>query len=163
MEKIESVIDICSWPDDLKVKFAACTFADAALSWWNGHVKTLTLAVANSMSWEDLKAMLLAEYCPREEVQKLESELWNLTMKGSDIEAYTTRFNDLSVLCPHMVTPKLKKVERYIWGLTCPIQGHVKVAEPSTFDSAKRLAHRLVSSAIRQGAMTATPTHPEGE
>ena len=61
MEKIESVFDICSCPDELKVKFDACTFADAALSWWNGHVKTLTLAVASSMSWEDLNAMLLAE------------------------------------------------------------------------------------------------------
>jgi len=84
-------------------------------------------------------------------------------MKGSDIEAYTTRFNDLSVLCPHMVTPELKKVERYIWGLPSPIQGNVEAVEPSTFDSAKRLAHRLVTHAIRQGTMATTPVHFGGE
>lgn len=116
--------------------------------------QTVTLTVANSMNWEELKAILLDEYCLREEVQKLESQLWNLTMKGSDIDTYTTRFKDLSVLCLHMVTPELKKVERYIWGLPSPIQGNVEDAEPSTFDSAKRLAHRLVTHAVRQGTMT---------
>lgn len=73
-EKTESVFDISACPEEFKVKYAACTFAEAALSWWNGHVKTLTLVVANSMSWEDLKAMMLEEYCPRGEVQKLEQE-----------------------------------------------------------------------------------------
>ena len=161
-EKIESVFEICVCPEELKVKYAACTFADTALSWWNGHVKTMTLTIANSMSWEELKTMLLEEYCPRSEMQKLESELWNLTMKGSDINAYTNRFNELAVLCPAMVTPESTKVERYIWGLPSPIQGHVESSNPVTFDSAKRLAHRLVAHAIRQGKMSATPDHPRG-
>lgn len=39
MEKIKLVFDICVCPEELKVKYAACTFADATLSWWNGHVK----------------------------------------------------------------------------------------------------------------------------
>ena len=29
-----------------KVKFAACTFIDRALSWWNGHFSSLTLPIA---------------------------------------------------------------------------------------------------------------------
>lgn len=35
------------------------------------NVKTLTLVVANGLSWEDLKVMILEEYCPRSEMQKL--------------------------------------------------------------------------------------------
>ena len=70
------------------------------------------LPTANALTWEELKIMLLEEYCPRGEVQKLEQEFWNLTMKGSEIQAYTTRFTELAVLCPGMVSPEYKKVER---------------------------------------------------
>ena len=58
------------------------------------------------MSSEDLKIMMLEEYCSRGEVQKLEQELWNLTTTDFDVAAYTARFNNLAVLCPGMVTPK---------------------------------------------------------
>ncbi|GJW30746.1 putative reverse transcriptase domain-containing protein [Tanacetum coccineum] len=30
-------------------------------------------------------------YCPRNEIQKMETELWNLTVKGNDLTAYTQR------------------------------------------------------------------------
>ena len=46
---------------------------------------SLTPAVANSINWEELKAVMLKEYCPRGEVQKLEEELWNLKMSGTDL------------------------------------------------------------------------------
>nr|KAJ0224699.1 hypothetical protein LSAT_V11C100027260 [Lactuca sativa] len=92
---------------------------------------------ANSMQWEELKRMLVEEYCSREEIHKLEQELWTLTMKGSEINAYTTRFNDLAVMCPALVTPEYKKIERYIWGLTSQIKGMVIALKPTTYDSAK--------------------------
>ena len=57
---------------------------------------------------------MLAEYCPRGEMQKLEQKLWNLKIKGFNVAAYTTRFSDLFLLYPGMVTPESKKVERYI-------------------------------------------------
>lgn len=65
---------------------------------------------ANSMSWEEKKALLIEEYIPRDEVQNLEHELWNLKIGGSDIMAYTIMFNDLVLLCVEMVNPKYKKV-----------------------------------------------------
>ena len=61
-EKIESIFEICACSESDKVKFAACTFIDKALTWWNGRVKSLTLPVANSMAWEAMKELLLAEY-----------------------------------------------------------------------------------------------------
>lgn len=64
------------------------------------------------MSLEDLKAMILEEYCPRGEIQELEQELWNLMMKGADVKAYTAKFSDLVILCIGMITPESKKVER---------------------------------------------------
>lgn len=72
------------------------------------------------MSWEDLKVLMLEEYYPKGENQKLEQEFWNLKMTGSDIVAYTTRFSDLLALCPGMVNPELKKMERYVLGIGTP-------------------------------------------
>nr|KAJ0226254.1 hypothetical protein LSAT_V11C100045850 [Lactuca sativa] len=116
IEKTESVFQTSFCPDKCKVRFPACTFADATLTWWNNQVNTIGIDDANSMQWEELKRMLVEEYCPREEIHKLEQELWTLTMKGSQINAYTTRFNDLAVTCPALVTLEYKKIERYIWG-----------------------------------------------
>ncbi|KAL7590639.1 hypothetical protein Lser_V15G40585 [Lactuca serriola] len=102
-EKTETVFEICACLETSKVKFAACTFSDRSLTWWKGHVDALSLPVPNAMSWEDLKILMLEEYCPRGEIQKLEHEIWNLRMTGSDVITYTARFNDFSALCPSMV------------------------------------------------------------
>nr|GEV04726.1 retrotransposable element Tf2 [Tanacetum cinerariifolium] len=40
--------------------------------------------------WTKLKEMMTAEYCPRNELQKIEQELWNLTVKGDDISRWFT-------------------------------------------------------------------------
>lgn len=74
-EKTKSIFEICVCPESRKVKFAACTFTGIALTWWNGQVESLTLPVANAMSWDDLKEIMLVEYCPRGEMQKLDQDL----------------------------------------------------------------------------------------
>ncbi|GJT27192.1 putative reverse transcriptase domain-containing protein [Tanacetum coccineum] len=56
------------------------------------------------------------EFCPSHEMQKLEYELWNHAMVGAGHVAYTDRFHKLARLVPHLVTPKSKKIERYISG-----------------------------------------------
>lgn len=160
-EKNDSVFEICSFPDEFKVKYAACTFADSALSWWNRHVKTLTLVVANSMTWEDLKVMMLEEYFPRSELQKLEQEHWNHTMMGSELTTYTAKFNDVAVLCPEMVTSEANKVEPYIWGLYPQIQGMVIYSNSSTYESCKRLVQTLFDHGVCQGIMIPTPEQPK--
>ena len=113
-EKTESIFEICSYTEGSKVKFVACTFSDRPLTWLNSHVKSLTLIVANAMGWEALKGLIIKEYWSRGEVQKMEQELWSLTMKGSNIVAYTARFSDLAALCNNMVPTEGKKIERYI-------------------------------------------------
>ena len=115
IERVEAVFKMCSRPEESKIKFVAATFTERALTWWNGHVNSLSLVTANAMGWDPLKDLLRKEYCPRGEVQKLEEELWNLKMKGTDIVAYTARFCDLVAMCPNMIPSESKKIERYIW------------------------------------------------
>ncbi|GJR00855.1 putative reverse transcriptase domain-containing protein [Tanacetum coccineum] len=62
----------------------------AALSWWNGHVRTLGHDAAYAMTWGTLKKKLTDKYCPKGEIKKLEIELWNL----KKLRTYAERQND---------------------------------------------------------------------
>ncbi|GKB37860.1 putative reverse transcriptase domain-containing protein, partial [Tanacetum coccineum] len=56
--------------------------------------------------------------------EKMETELWNLTVKGNDLTAYTQRFPELILLCTRMVPDEEDIVERFIGGLPENIQGN---------------------------------------
>nr|GEY48704.1 reverse transcriptase domain-containing protein [Tanacetum cinerariifolium] len=64
------------------------------------------------MSWEDFKTLTIEEFYPGNEIQKLETELWNHAMVGASHAAYTERFHELDRLVPHLVTSKSKRIER---------------------------------------------------
>ncbi|XP_052627089.1 uncharacterized protein LOC128133620 [Lactuca sativa] len=100
--------------------------------------------------------MLMKEYCRRGEIQKLEEEYWGLKMTGSDILSYTSRFSDLAMLCPGMVPTESKKVERYVWGLSQQLQGHILASKLTAFDSAKELAHQLINHNANHDTVTTT-------
>ncbi|GKF25562.1 hypothetical protein Tco_0081456, partial [Tanacetum coccineum] len=68
IEKMESVHDMSGCSIDQKVKYAV------------------------SMSWNDFKFMMIQEFCPSHEMQKLESELWNQVMVGAGHTAHNERF-----------------------------------------------------------------------
>ncbi|GJR46340.1 hypothetical protein Tco_1314443 [Tanacetum coccineum] len=53
------------------------------LTWWNSHVMTVTHDVAYAMTWVDLRKKMTDKYCPRNEMKKLEAELWNLKVIAS--------------------------------------------------------------------------------
>ncbi|GJT91967.1 hypothetical protein Tco_1080812 [Tanacetum coccineum] len=55
----------------------------------NSHKRTVGTEAAFSMSWRELMKLMAEVYCPRNEIQKMESELWNLTVKNNDLVAYT--------------------------------------------------------------------------
>nr|GFC69914.1 reverse transcriptase domain-containing protein [Tanacetum cinerariifolium] len=63
-----------------------------ALTWWNSYKRTIGVDAAYAMKWAGLIKLMTEAYCPRNEVQKMETKLWNLTMKGNDLTAYTQRF-----------------------------------------------------------------------
>nr|GEU34097.1 putative reverse transcriptase domain-containing protein [Tanacetum cinerariifolium] len=65
---------------------------------------------AIGMSWVNFKALLVEEFCPSNEMEKLESEFWNHTMVGANHAWYTDRFHELAKLVPHLVTPESKRI-----------------------------------------------------
>ncbi|GJZ75460.1 reverse transcriptase domain-containing protein [Tanacetum coccineum] len=101
---------------DQKVKYTAGSFVGKALTWWNSQIRTLSREVVVSMSWNDFKFMMIQEFCPSHEVQKLESELWNRAMVGAGHAAYTDRFHELARLVPHSVTLESRMIKRLVIG-----------------------------------------------
>ncbi|GJT70952.1 putative reverse transcriptase domain-containing protein [Tanacetum coccineum] len=80
-EKIESVQDMSGCKDSQKVKYTTGSFVD-------------------------FKILTKEEFCLSNEMQKLETELWNHAMVGVGHAAYTNRFHELVRLVPHLLTPK---------------------------------------------------------
>ncbi|GKA40623.1 putative reverse transcriptase domain-containing protein [Tanacetum coccineum] len=89
IEKMESVFHISGCAIENQVKFATCTLLGAALTWWNGHVRTLGHDAAYAITWGTFKKKLTEKYYPNGEIKKLEIELWNLKVWGNDVAAYT--------------------------------------------------------------------------
>ncbi|GJZ47864.1 reverse transcriptase domain-containing protein [Tanacetum coccineum] len=110
-----------------------CTYQDFmnALTWWNSHKRTIRTEAAFAMSWGELMKLMTEVYCPRNEIQKMETELWNLTVKNNDLTAYTQRFQELTMMCTKMVPEEEDRVEKFIGGLPDNIQGNVIAAEPT--------------------------------
>nr|GFB68450.1 reverse transcriptase domain-containing protein [Tanacetum cinerariifolium] len=63
-----------------------------ALTWWNSYVKTTTPEEAYAMTWATLKKKMTGKYCPRGEIKKIETKMWNLKVKGNYVVAYNRRF-----------------------------------------------------------------------
>ncbi|GJY59703.1 putative reverse transcriptase domain-containing protein [Tanacetum coccineum] len=57
----------------------------------NAKVATMGLETVNQMPWTEMKQLMTVEFCPIEEVQRIEHELWNLKVKEYNIVAYTQR------------------------------------------------------------------------
>nr|GEZ43509.1 hypothetical protein [Tanacetum cinerariifolium] len=152
-EKMEQVFEICKCTEDDKVRFDMCTLEGRALTWWNRNVQTLGLANANQIPWSNLKAMMTTEYCPATKIQKIEQELWTLTLKGDDIEAYNNRFHELALMCPELVLTERKKIEKYVRGFPERIKGNITSLKPVTLHDAINMARELVEQAV-QGRAT---------
>ncbi|GJR97697.1 putative reverse transcriptase domain-containing protein [Tanacetum coccineum] len=78
------------------------------------QVKTRGREAANAMSWNDFKALLVEEFCPSNEMERLENEFWNRKMIGANHTEYTYRFHELAKLVPHLVTPESTRIKRRV-------------------------------------------------
>ncbi|GKA11084.1 reverse transcriptase domain-containing protein [Tanacetum coccineum] len=106
-EKMETVFYISNCPKKYQVKYAICILLNK------------------------LMKLMTEMYCPRNKIQKMESELWNLTVKNNNLAAYTQRFQELSMMCTKMVPEEEDRVEKFVGGLPNNIQGNVIAAEPT--------------------------------
>ncbi|GKC75196.1 hypothetical protein Tco_1125970 [Tanacetum coccineum] len=71
--------------------------------------------------------MVTDKYCPRGEIKKLEIELWNLKVKGTDVESYNQHFQELALMFGKMFPEESDEVENYVDGLPDMIHGNQKI------------------------------------
>nr|GEZ61304.1 transposon Ty3-I Gag-Pol polyprotein [Tanacetum cinerariifolium] len=76
------------------------------------NTSTLVAQIEALQRDKTLRQMMTAKYCPRGEVKKLEVELWNLKVKGTDITSYTLCFQELALLCGRMFPEESEEIER---------------------------------------------------
>ncbi|GKA89342.1 putative reverse transcriptase domain-containing protein, partial [Tanacetum coccineum] len=149
LEKMEQVFGTCKCAEQDKVVYAASTFESRALTWWNGNIRTLRLENANKILWNEFKVMMTTEYCPDAKIKKMEQELWNLTLKGDDIDAYINRFHELSLMCPELVPTEKKKIKKFIKGFPERIKGNITSFRPSSLHDAVNMARELVEQSVQ--------------
>ncbi|GKA08038.1 putative reverse transcriptase domain-containing protein, partial [Tanacetum coccineum] len=68
-------------------------------------------------------------------------------------DAYTDRFHKLARLVPHLVTPKSRMIERYVYGLAPQIRGMEAATEPKTMQKALQISGALTDEAVRNGSI----------
>ncbi|GKE74794.1 reverse transcriptase domain-containing protein, partial [Tanacetum coccineum] len=143
-EKLESQFGISNVAEGDRVKFASSTLLDGALTWWNVYVRSVTRDTAHATPWSDFEAMFIRKYFPRNEVKQMESELWNLKVKGTNLTTYNQCFQELILLCPEMVPNTDWLLERYIKGLPLNIKGNVTSSKPVAIEMAQGLMYQVV-------------------
>ncbi|GKE13180.1 reverse transcriptase domain-containing protein, partial [Tanacetum coccineum] len=108
--------------------------------------------VARECTYQDFMSVnhsTLRERKELNEIQKMETEPWNLTVKNNDLAAYTQRFQELTMMCTKMVPKEEDRVEKFIGGLPDNIQGNVIAVEPTRLQDAVRIANNLMDQKLK--------------
>ncbi|GJX32016.1 reverse transcriptase domain-containing protein [Tanacetum coccineum] len=147
-ERMEYVFRISNSIVENQIKFSSCNLIGSALTWWNSHVRTVSHDVAYAMTWTTLKKKMTDKYCQRVEIKKLEVEMWNLKVKGTDVVGYNQHFQELALMCVRMFLEDSDKIEKYVGGLPDMIHGSVMASKPKTMQDAIEFATELMDKKI---------------
>nr|GFA88196.1 putative reverse transcriptase domain-containing protein [Tanacetum cinerariifolium] len=142
VRRTERVARECTYTDFLKCQPLPFKRIEggASLSQWCErmesvfHISNCTTVgheATYGMSWKTLMKMMTEKYCPRNEIRKLEMELWELKVKGTNLASYTQRFQELALLCRRMFYEEAEKIEKYVRGqkptcYECGVKGHYR-------------------------------------
>ncbi|GJW74429.1 hypothetical protein Tco_0133799 [Tanacetum coccineum] len=92
--------------------------------------------------------MMTDKYCPQNEIKKLEMEIWDMKVKGTDLTSYTQRFFRTCIMCGRMFPEEFDKIEKYVGGLPDMIHGSVIASKPKTMQDAIEIATELIDKKI---------------
>nr|GEX26949.1 retrotransposon protein, putative, Ty3-gypsy subclass [Tanacetum cinerariifolium] len=109
------------------VKFTICTLLEAALTWWNGQIRSLG-PDAYLMTWEVFKKKMTDKYCSQE----------------------------LTLICTKFVANKTENIDKYISGLPDNIFESVKSSKPKTLDVTIELVNEFMDQKLRTYAKRQT-------
>ncbi|GJX27664.1 hypothetical protein Tco_0235743 [Tanacetum coccineum] len=88
------------------------------------------------------------KYCPRNEMKKLEAELWNLKVKGTDVIGYNQRFQELDYVVFRKFLEDLTRCESTYGRLPDMIHGNIVASKPKTMQEAVEMATELMDKKV---------------
>ncbi|KAI3819444.1 hypothetical protein L1987_13280 [Smallanthus sonchifolius] len=121
--KMEAVIKLSECRSDQAVKFAANSLETTTLDWWESN-----------------------------ELDKLEEEFQILEAGTMTHHEYATKFDEMSKLVPHLVTPEPRRIKHFIRGLPLKVRTLVKTSAPQAMDAALALSATIYDDVASQEA-----------
>ncbi|GJT68256.1 hypothetical protein Tco_1019736 [Tanacetum coccineum] len=109
-----------------------------------------SVEIANVLKYDKVKCAMCtfvghALTCGTERLNSKEgTELWTLTLKGDDMEAYNNRFHELALMCHELVPTEKKEIKRYVRGFPERIKGNITSSKPATLHEEINMARELV-------------------
>ncbi|GJY33906.1 putative reverse transcriptase domain-containing protein [Tanacetum coccineum] len=154
----ERVARECTYQDFMKCKplYFKGTEGVVELTQWFERMETVfrisNCSVENQVKFSTCTLLAMKKmtdkYCPRNEMKKLEAELWNLKVIGTDVVKYNQRFQELALLCVRMFPEESDKIERYVGGLPDMIHGNIVASKPKTMQEAIEMATELMDKRV---------------
>nr|GFA95078.1 putative reverse transcriptase domain-containing protein [Tanacetum cinerariifolium] len=119
IEKTKMVFTVSKCTEANKVVFAAATFQDRALTWWNSQVATLGIEVVTRKTWAEIKVIMTEEFCPPEKIQRMEGEVTSsepATLSKAVRMAHTLMEQKVKAITEREVDNKKRKWENFQGG-----------------------------------------------
>ncbi|GKC37630.1 hypothetical protein Tco_1050014 [Tanacetum coccineum] len=107
------------------------------------QIKYVTYAIEDTNENDDWQVL------SKSKIKKLEIELWNPKVKGTDVVSYTQRFQELALMRERMLPEESDQVEKYIGGVPDMIQGNVMSSKPKMMQEVIKFANDLIDQKIR--------------
>ncbi|GJR23402.1 reverse transcriptase domain-containing protein [Tanacetum coccineum] len=143
--RTERIVRECTYQDFMKCKPLYFKGTEELL---DCHQDAAISPCPSAMTWADLRKNMTDKYCPRNEMKKLEAELWNLKVKGTDVIGYNQRYQKLALLYVRMFPEESDKTERYISGLPDMIHGNIVASKSKTMQEAVEMATELMDKKV---------------
>ncbi|KAJ0558443.1 putative retrotransposon gag domain-containing protein [Helianthus annuus] len=138
-------------PENLRTLNATGVFQSRALDWWTAERSKRGNDAAYELTWEELKEIMMDEFCPPHERQKLEDEFWNIKQKDGDNAALTARLKQLSIICPDQVKTPDMVIKKYIRALPDCVADFVHAAKTSSIEETYLLAAEINDKRVKSG------------
>ncbi|KAJ0576927.1 putative retrotransposon gag domain-containing protein [Helianthus annuus] len=148
-DSIEVTLRQSGCPDTLRTLNVTGVFQSRALDWWTTKRNKRRNDVAYGLSWDKLKNVMLEEFSPPHERQRLEDEFLHIKQKDGDNAALTARFKQLSIICPDQVKTTDMTIKKYIRALPDCVADFVHASKPATIEETYLLAAEINDKRVK--------------
>ncbi|MFS7996271.1 putative retrotransposon gag domain-containing protein [Helianthus anomalus] len=148
-DSIEVTLRQSGCPENLRTLNATGVFQSRALDCWTAERNKRGNDAAYELTWKELKAIMMDEFCPPHECQKREDEFWNIKQKDGDNAALTARFKKLSIICLDQVKTPDMAIKKYIRALPDCVSDFVHAAKLASIEEIYLLAAEINDKRVK--------------